>query len=95
MQLNSASYHWLGERYRHMRHSAEIDRQYLDIRFTATYRDPPFATITLRQGQIEIQGTQSEFVGPSPWELGMEDGGDTHGREVTSPRIRNRSLGRG
>ena len=95
VQLNSASYHWLGERYQHVRYSAEIDRQYPDIKYTVPYRDPLFAMITLRQGRIEIQGTQSEFVGPSPWELGMEDGGESYGRDVTTPRIRDRSLGLG
>jgi hypothetical protein len=36
------------------------------------YKDPIFALVTLdrQRGFMQIEGVKSEFVGPSPWELG-------------------------
>jgi Icc protein len=69
--INSMSYKWLGEEYAHIRYSDDIDRQFKWIKYTAPYKDPLFAIVTLSTaGYIRIKGQKSEYVGPSPWEVG-------------------------
>ncbi|UCD50974.1 MAG: metallophosphoesterase [Phycisphaerales bacterium] len=71
IQINSMSYFWMGEKYRHVRYSEEIDKAYPWIKRTAPYRNPLFALVTLGvDGTIRIEGTQSTWVGPAPWDLG-------------------------
>jgi predicted phosphodiesterase len=71
-QINSMSYHWLGGKYAYDRYGPEIAKRYPDLKYTAPYKDPLYALVTLdrKHGFLQIEGIQSEFVGPSPWELG-------------------------
>ena len=68
--VNSMSNHWMGEEYAYIRYSDEIDKQYPAIKYTAPYKDSLYATITITNDKIKIKGKKSEFVGPSPRELG-------------------------
>lgn len=71
IQINSMSYFWMGGDYQHVRYNETIDKNYPWIKYTAPYRDPLFAVVTLEpDGSISIAGTQSTWVGPSPWDLG-------------------------
>lgn len=71
LQINSMSYQWLGEDYQQVRYSQEIDQKYPWIKYTVPYKDCLYALVTLTpQGEMQIEGIQSEFVGPSPKELG-------------------------
>jgi len=74
-QINSMSYYWLGGNYLQVRYSDEIDRQYPYIKYTVPYKDPLYAMVTIdrQQGFLQIEGTQSKFVGPSPWEQGASE----------------------
>ena len=71
-QINSMSYYWLGGNYLQVRYSEEIDSRYPYIKYTVPYKDPLYAMVTIdrRRGFLQIEGVRSEFVGPSPWELG-------------------------
>ena len=65
------SNYWLGEEYLHIRYSEEINERYPWIKYTAPYKDALYGLITLEpEGAMQIEGVKSEFVGPSPWELG-------------------------
>ncbi|MBN2130672.1 MAG: metallophosphoesterase [Sedimentisphaerales bacterium] len=89
IQINSMSYFWVGGNYQHVRYSDEIDRDYPWIKYTVPYRDPLFALVTVQSdGTIRIEGTQSEWVGPSPWDIGYPR--DKKDRVV--PRISTRRL---
>jgi 3',5'-cyclic AMP phosphodiesterase CpdA len=94
VQINSMSYLWLGEKLQHVRYSPEIDKAYPNIKYTAPYRDSLFATITLSpELGMKIAGKRSEFVGPSPWELGMEEvKGTSLEKRRLVPRISDREL---
>ncbi len=74
-QINSASYHWVGSNYQHVRYSKAIDKQYPNIKYTAPYKDVLFAVVTLNytKGYISIDGKKSSFVGPAPWEVGGDE----------------------
>jgi hypothetical protein len=89
VQINSMSYFWMGGKYQHVRYSAEIEREYPYIKYTAPYKDPLYALVTLTpDGAIHIEGTRSEYVSPSPWELNYpKDRMDEIG-----PRISTREL---
>ncbi len=69
--ITSMSYHWLGENYGHIRYSAEVDKNFRWIKFTAPFKEPLFTTIEISsKGTIKIAGKKSEWVEKTPWELG-------------------------
>ncbi|EON75412.1 hypothetical protein ADIS_4116 [Lunatimonas lonarensis] len=89
IHVNSAAYFWMGEEYAHIRYSEEVDRDFRWIKYTAPYRDPLFAVVEISSdGEISIHGKQSEYVGPSPWELGYPE----RNRESIRPAISDRKL---
>ncbi len=69
--INSMSYNWLGEEYEHIRYSDEVDKEFEWIKFTAPYKGPLYTLVEIStDGHIHMTGKYSEYVGPSPWELG-------------------------
>lgn len=90
LQINSMSYYWLGNKHLKVRYSPEVDKNFPYIKYTAPYRDSVYAIVTLEaEGSMTIEGLSSEFVGPSPWELGFRRG-DWQDRVV--PQIRDRKF---
>ncbi len=89
IQINSMSYFWMGGDYQHVRYSPEIDQTHPWIKYTAPYQEPLFGLVTLTpDGTIAIEGTQTEWVGPSPWDL---DYPKDHAASI-APRISTRRL---
>jgi len=87
--INSMSYYWLGEEYEHIRYSADVDKEFKWIKYTAPYRDPLFAVVEIStDGVIKITGKSSEYVGPSPWELGYPE----QLKKYVAPQISSRLL---
>lgn len=71
IQINSMSNYWMGEEYLCVRYSEAIDTEFPWIKYTAPYRDPLYATVTVDEdGALLIEGVESEYVGPTPAELG-------------------------
>jgi len=69
--LNSMSNEWLGEMFICPgRYGEEIDELFPWIKYTAPYKDPLFAIITMDENGATVKGVKSEFVGPTPEELG-------------------------
>lgn len=72
VQINSASYQWVGDQFTEIRYSEEVDRKKSAIKYTVPYRDPIWAMIEIDgQGEINIKGKKTVFVGSSPEELGV------------------------
>jgi 3',5'-cyclic AMP phosphodiesterase CpdA len=94
VQINSMSYQWLGEKYPCERYTPDVNQAHPYIKYTAPYRDSLFAIVTLSaEGGLRIEGRRSEFVGPSPWELGMpEVKGTSRDKGRLVPRISDRVL---
>ena len=87
--INSMAYKWLGEEYEHIRYSAELDKHYKWIKYTAPYRDPLFTVVEISTaGYIKMSGKYSSYVGPSPWELGYPE----HLKKFVKPQITERYL---
>ena len=69
--ISSLSYRRFGEGYGHIRYSPEIDKEYKWIKYTAPFKEPLFTTVKISpKGTIKIAGKKSEWVGPTPWEVG-------------------------
>jgi len=89
VHINSMSYKWLGEEYAHVRYSPEVDRDFKWIKYTAPYKEPLFAIVEISTaGWIRIHGKNSDYVGPSPWEVGYPKEHEF----CTAPRISSRDL---
>ncbi len=72
VDINSMSYHFCGRD--HMfsgRYGDRMDVRFHKIKETAPYKDAVFATVTIKKdGTINIEGVESQWVGPSPREVG-------------------------
>lgn len=72
--LNSMSNIWLDVDFVcENRYGREIDEKYPNIKYTAPYKDALFAIITVDDGGAAVKGVESEFVGPTPLELGASE----------------------
>ncbi len=72
IQINSMSYQWLGDDFKHVRYSEEVDENYPWIKYTVPYKDPIWAIAEISPGTLNIYGKKTEFVGPSPEEIGVD-----------------------
>ncbi|WP_211322909.1 metallophosphoesterase family protein [Arenibacter echinorum] len=87
--INSMAYKWMDEAYTQVRYSNEIDKEFKWIKFTAPYKEPLFTVVEISsEGYIKINGKKSEWVGPSPWELGYPESL----RKYVKPEISKRDL---
>jgi hypothetical protein len=93
IQINSASYHWVGEPYGHFSYPESVHQARPWIRFTCPYRDPlwTLATLDLPRRRLTVEGCASEWVGPTPWDLGVPEA--KLPRDRTRPAISGRQLG--
>jgi len=74
IHINSMSYNWLGDKYTHIRYSPEVDKNFKWIKYTAPFKDPLFTTVEIStKGWIKIAGKKTEWVGPTPFELGYPE----------------------
>lgn len=96
LQLNSASYHWLGEPAAARETLApEVHRANPSLRNVALYRDPLWAVVTLdlARAELRVEGRATAWVGPDPWARGAPAA--AHPPAVVRPAIGDRrtSLG--
>ena len=80
VQVNSMSYYWVGGTRKHESYPAEIHAEHPWIQYTSPYKDPLWSFVTIDPaGELKIEGVRSEWVGPSPGELGHEAGPNQQG----------------
>ncbi|SDT24634.1 Calcineurin-like phosphoesterase [Mucilaginibacter mallensis] len=73
VQINSASYQWLGDKYKEIRYSPEVDSAHPNVKYTVPYKDPLWAIIEVdNSGKIRVEGKKTVFVGSSPEKLGVD-----------------------
>ena len=71
IQINSASYRWVGDDYQYVRYGKEIDEKYPWIKYTIPYKDPLFTFLEIDPaGYLTLEPRSTEFVGPGPEEMG-------------------------
>ena len=79
VQINSASYRWVGGDYQHVRYSKEIDEKYPWIKYTIPYKDPLFTFVEINpKGYLTIEGRKTAFVGIEPKEMNLAKRGSNN-----------------
>lgn len=74
MQVNSASYVWIGKPTQtEKRYPAEINQRYSLMEYSMTFDKPLYAIVTLTQEGADVKGTQASFLPPTPQDLQMGD----------------------
>lgn len=84
IEINSMSYQWMDDKYRTTEHfPKEFYEKYGSLPNIAPYKDPLFAFATLDPaGSLLIEGVKSEWVHPSPSDMGMPSG--IYGQEYSA-----------
>ena len=88
--ITSMAYHWLGDNYVNIRYSAEMDKNFKWIKYTAPFKEPLFTVVEISsKGTIKIAGKKTEWVGKTPWELGYPETQKKYMRpEITKRKLR-------
>lgn len=91
VQVNSASYYWLGEAGASLEgFSADAHARRPSLRYVAAYRDPLWALVEvdLAAGEIRVQGRETSWIGPPALERAAlrERGNREHIRPATTNR---------
>lgn len=74
MQMNSASYVWIGEPTQtEKRYPEEINKKYTLLPYSMTYTQPLYAIVELNDQRAKIKGTKAGFVPPTPADMNMKD----------------------
>lgn len=73
IQINSASYHWVGGDHQVVRYSEKINEEFPWIKYTIPYEKPLYTFIEINASGLSIEGKSSRFVGPDPEEMGMPE----------------------
>lgn len=72
IQINSASYHWVGGDHQIVRYSEAIDKDFPWIKYTIPYEQPLYTFVEIHpSGFLFVEGKSSNFVGPGPDEMGL------------------------
>ena len=73
IQINSMSYQWLCDKFKHIRYSEEVDKSHPWIKYTVPYKDPLWAYAEISSDNtFRLYGRKTAFVGPSPEELSVD-----------------------
>ena len=91
IDINSMSYQWMPDKFRsNERFSKELYDQYKLLPHIASYKDPLFAFASIDpKGVFSLEGVQSEWTYPSPYDLGMPKGFEG---QVSSAELSNRLI---
>ena len=78
VEINSMSYQWMSDKYSSKeRFSKKLYKEYGNLPHIAGYKNPLYAFATLNsKGTMTIEGVKSEWMSPSPYEMGMPKGID-------------------
>jgi calcineurin-like phosphoesterase family protein len=90
--INSMSYQWVSGKYESTeRFSKELYKQYGNLHHIAGYKDPLYAFVSLKsKGLMKIEGVKSNWMSPSPYEMGMTNGrnGNENSPSISDYRIK-------
>ena len=74
MQINSASYVWVGEpTATEKRYPESVNRKYGILKYSMTYDQPLYAIVKLNSKGVSVKGTKAKFMPPTPEDLNMKD----------------------
>lgn len=92
VQINSASYVWVDRK--HDNYGQQLQAAHPWLANTCPYADPLWATLTFDfvAGEILLEGRESTWVGPDPWELGIAEDDYQRSRKLSRPAITGRTI---
>ena len=92
LQINSASYFWMGGKYAHASLAPEAHDRSAALASTCPYKDPLWAVLTLdlKQGSLTVEGRSTSWVGGSPWDVGATR--TTHDPDLIRPAVSSRTI---
>ena len=71
LDINSSAHTWMGGEYVYRNFDDETEEKYPYLCNVAPYKEAVFACITMMPHEIHVKGYSSEFLGPTPYELGL------------------------
>ncbi len=90
IQINSASYRWVGGDYKQVRYNNAIDEKYPWIKYTIPYEKPLFTFVEINpKGQLTIESSKTKFVGAGPEEMNMPERPEN---DPITPKISGRKI---
>ncbi|HSF53419.1 MAG TPA: metallophosphoesterase [Algoriphagus sp.] len=94
VHINSASYYWVGEKLAHESLAPEVHEMYPALKFTCPYSDPLFSVLTIdaKSRKITVEGRKSQWIGPSPQDLGYTILSESERKLNLRPEISKRKL---
>jgi 3',5'-cyclic-AMP phosphodiesterase len=92
VQVNSASYVWVAKK--HANYDAKLVAKHPTVALTCPYAEPLWALVTLdfEAGSMHIDGQETTWIGPDPWEVGLAEDDYQRNRELSRPAISDYSL---
>lgn len=74
VHVNSASYFWMGGKYKHERLEPELAKKFPYVSYTAPYKDAVFTVLEIdpAAGKFSLSSSKSEWIGLSPAEMKFE-----------------------
>ena len=96
LHVNSASYVWVNSQYKHQNYPPEVLAKYPKLASACPYREALFTTLTFdpENNQVQIAPCHTDWVGPSPAQVGRDKHPQLTDGEEIAPRIRARTLTR-
>ena len=92
VEVNSMSYQWMSDKYKSKeRFDKRYYEDYKSLQNIAGYKDPLFAFASLNpKGVMKIEGVKSQWMSPSPYEMGMPKGidGMVYSAEISNYNIK-------
>lgn len=92
IEINSMSYQWMSSKFASKERFAEaFYKDYPNLPNIAAYKDPLYAFVTLdNKGTMAIEGVKSQWISPSPYEMGMPKGieGLVYSAEISDYKIK-------
>ncbi|GAA5496086.1 3',5'-cyclic adenosine monophosphate phosphodiesterase CpdA [Rubritalea halochordaticola] len=94
LHINSASYYWVGGKYKHESYSKEVHAKHKYIAATCPYKESVFTMLEFDPvaGVVKVQGRMSEWVGKSPQQLNVPKIAEKEKEAVIVPGIRERTI---
>lgn len=94
VHINSASYFWAGEKFKHNSYSEAIHKEHPWIAYTFPYQNSLFTTLEIdpTTSSIKIQGKKSHWQGKSPVDLGYKDESGLMANQEVVPYISARHI---
>ncbi len=94
LHLNSASYYWVGEKHAHLSLDTKTHAAYPSLALTCPYKSVLFGILTLdlKAKKLTLKGRKSNWIGPSPLELGYSILSPAEQEMYLNPQVSYREL---